>query len=55
MDSEELKKIDRQKLQEIINFKNFEYSVNENADSWLDSIDKKPIKRVENDKPELPL
>jgi len=55
VDSEELKKIDREKLKEIIEFKSFEFTKNENADSWLDSIDKKPIKRLENTKPELPL
>lgn len=55
IESDELKRLDKQKLQEIVNFKNFEFSINENADSWLDSIDKKPIKRVDNNKPELPL
>ena len=27
----------------------------ENADTWLDSIDKKPIKRLSESKPDLPL
>lgn len=55
MTSEELKKLDKEKLSEIINFKSFDVAKNENADSWLDSIDKKPIKRLETNKPELPL
>jgi hypothetical protein len=42
-------------LQEIVNFKSFEIVKNENADYWLDSIDKKPIKRLGEAKPELPL
>lgn len=55
MSSEELKQVDKEKLQEIVNFRSFEVANNENADSWLDSIDKKPIKRLSNQKPELPL
>ena len=55
MSSEELKQVDKEKLQEIVNFRSFEVANNENADSWLDSIDKKPIKRLSDQKPELPL
>jgi hypothetical protein len=53
--SEELKKIDKEKLQEIVNFRSFEVANLENADTWLDSIDKKPIKRLSESKPDLPL
>lgn len=55
MTSDELKNFDKEKLQEIVNFKSFEIVKNENADYWLDSIDKKPIKRLGEAKPELPL
>ena len=55
MSSDELKELDKEKLKEIINFKSFDIAKNENADSWLETIDKKPIKRVDTNKPELPL
>lgn len=55
MNSEELKELDKEKLREIVNFKSFEIANIPNADSWVDSIDKKPIKRLVNVKPELPL
>jgi curved DNA-binding protein CbpA len=55
MSSEELKELDKEKLREIVNFKSFEIADIPNADSWVDSIDKKPIKRLVNVKPELPL
>lgn len=55
MSSDELKELDKEKLKEIINFKSFDIAKNENADSWLETIDKKPIKRVDTHKPELPL
>jgi hypothetical protein len=55
MSSEELKELDKEKLREIVNFKSFEIANIPNADSWVDSIDKKPIKRLVNVKPELPL
>lgn len=55
MDTESIKKIDREKISEILGLRSFVYENDENAPNFLDKIEnKKTIKRVEN-KPELPL
>ena len=55
MNSDEMKSFDKNKLTDILNIRSFNYNIDETADKWLDKIDKKPIKKLSSDKPQLPL
>jgi hypothetical protein len=54
LDSNQIKKIDKEKLSEILNLRSFEYNVDEKAADFLDKIKVKKITKVSEDKPELP-
>jgi curved DNA-binding protein CbpA len=54
LDSNQIKKIDKEKLSEILNLRSFEYKVDEKAADFLDKIKVKKITKVSEDKPELP-
>lgn len=54
LDSNQIKKIDKEKLSEILNLRSFEYNVDEKAADFLDKIKVKKITKVSEAKPELP-
>jgi hypothetical protein len=54
LDSNQIRKIDKEKLSEILNLRSFEYNVDEKAADFLDKIKVKKITKVSEDKPELP-
>ena len=54
MDSEELKKFDKDKLSEILNIRKFIYNNDEKAAEFIDNIDKKRPTFKKTEKPQLP-
>jgi hypothetical protein len=55
LDSEAIKKIDKEKISEILNLRTFVVQNNENAADFLDNITNKNTIKRKNDKPELPI
>ena len=55
LDSEQIKRIDKEKISEILNLRSFVFKNNENAADFLDNITNKNTIKRKNDKPELPI
>mgnify|MGYP007100190520 CR=1 FL=1 len=55
LDSEQIKRIDKEKISEILNLRSFVFQNNENAADFLDNITNKNTIKRKNDKPQLPI